>query len=225
MHWMLVSFTRKKQWLNDNYRQARTINDGSLVGQVDVCDVGDEIPHEAIGRMGVGFFRPIEEPLMVEREGLCSTQVEPSPSQDQLVAQEPSHVCQEMVKLKLTNLHRLKMIMVFLRMITELLSTSSHQCYLGNKYLIHAYFSSIQPCRLHLGMKLFILKICDTCCLSQSIPTISFPLVIFVVSLLWLCLKFSIYNKIKLSLLAMLSSKDLIGVLYDFVLDIMLFFF
>jgi hypothetical protein len=64
-------------------------NDGSLVGQVDVCDVGDEIPHEAIGRMGVGFFRPIKKSLMVEREGLCSTQVEPSPSQDQLVVQEP----------------------------------------------------------------------------------------------------------------------------------------
>lgn len=29
------------------------------------------------------------------------------------------------------------------RMIGELLSTTSHHCYLGNKYNIHAYFSSI----------------------------------------------------------------------------------
>ncbi len=31
-------------------------------------------------------------------------------------------------------------------MIDELISTTSHQCYPGNKYLLHAYFSSIQPC-------------------------------------------------------------------------------
>ncbi|KAK1648245.1 hypothetical protein QYE76_066050 [Lolium multiflorum] len=34
-------------------------NDSSQVGQVDVC-AGDEIPQDAIVRMGVGFFRPIE---------------------------------------------------------------------------------------------------------------------------------------------------------------------
>lgn len=31
------------------------------------------------------------------------------------------------------------------RMINELLSTSSYHCYLGNKYLIHAYSYCIQP--------------------------------------------------------------------------------
>ena len=31
------------------------------------------------------------------------------------------------------------------RMIDELLSTTSYHCYLGNKYLIHAYSYSIQP--------------------------------------------------------------------------------
>ena len=31
------------------------------------------------------------------------------------------------------------------RMINELLSTTSFHCYLGNKYLIHAYSYSIQP--------------------------------------------------------------------------------
>ena len=31
-------------------------NDSSVVGQVDMC-AGDEIPQDAIGRMGVGFFR------------------------------------------------------------------------------------------------------------------------------------------------------------------------
>ncbi|KAK1631946.1 hypothetical protein QYE76_006261, partial [Lolium multiflorum] len=57
-------------------------NDGSQVGQVDVC-VGDEIPQDAIVRMGVGFFRPIEGHGVASREGLCSTTVEPSSSQHQ----------------------------------------------------------------------------------------------------------------------------------------------
>ena len=57
-------------------------NDGSQVGQVDVC-AGDEIPQDAIVRMGVGFFRPIEGHGVASREGLCSTIVEPSSSQHQ----------------------------------------------------------------------------------------------------------------------------------------------
>ena len=31
--------------------------------------------------MGVGFFRPVEEILVADREGQCSTQVEPSSTQ------------------------------------------------------------------------------------------------------------------------------------------------
>ena len=50
-------------------------DNGSQVGQFGVCDVGDEMPPQAIGRMGVGFFRPVEEPLAVKGEGQCSTQV------------------------------------------------------------------------------------------------------------------------------------------------------
>ncbi|KAK1607937.1 hypothetical protein QYE76_031610 [Lolium multiflorum] len=57
-------------------------NDGSQVGQVDVC-ASDEIPQDAIVRMGVGFFRPIEGHGVASREGLCSTTVEPSSSQHQ----------------------------------------------------------------------------------------------------------------------------------------------
>ncbi|KAK1603671.1 hypothetical protein QYE76_027344 [Lolium multiflorum] len=57
-------------------------NDGSQVGQVDVC-AGDEIPQDAIVRMGVGFFRPIEGHGVESREELCSTTVEPSSSQHQ----------------------------------------------------------------------------------------------------------------------------------------------
>src|SRR4051812_22810001 len=38
--------------------------------------------------MGVGYFLPVEEPLAAEGEGQCSTQVEPSPSQDQQANQE-----------------------------------------------------------------------------------------------------------------------------------------
>ncbi|KAK1633022.1 hypothetical protein QYE76_007337 [Lolium multiflorum] len=57
-------------------------NDGSQVGKVDVC-AGDEIPQDAIVRMGVGFFRPIEGHGVASREELCSTTVEPSSSQHQ----------------------------------------------------------------------------------------------------------------------------------------------
>ncbi|KAK1606057.1 hypothetical protein QYE76_029730 [Lolium multiflorum] len=57
-------------------------NDGSQMGQVDVC-AGDEIPQDAIVRMGVGFFRPVEGHGVASREGLCSTTVEPSSSQHQ----------------------------------------------------------------------------------------------------------------------------------------------
>src|SRR3954466_1165833 len=41
------------------------------------------MPQDAIGRMGVGYMCPVEEPLMADREELCSTQVEPSSSQHQ----------------------------------------------------------------------------------------------------------------------------------------------
>jgi hypothetical protein len=53
-------------------------NDG--VEQRGVFYVGDEIPPLAIRRMGVEHLIPVEEHLLAEGEGLCSTQVEPSPS-------------------------------------------------------------------------------------------------------------------------------------------------
>ena len=48
------------------------------MSQPNVSDVDVEIPQDAIRRMGVGFFRPIEGHLLADREELCSTQVEPS---------------------------------------------------------------------------------------------------------------------------------------------------
>ena len=60
-------------------------NIGSQVAQPNVSSEDVEIPQEAIGRMGVGFFRPIEGHLVADREELCSTQVEPSSSQDNQV--------------------------------------------------------------------------------------------------------------------------------------------
>jgi hypothetical protein len=65
-------------------------NDGSRVEQSGVCDVGDEIPPRAIRRMGVGHLIPIEEHLLAEGEILCSTQVEPSPSQAPQASQCPT---------------------------------------------------------------------------------------------------------------------------------------
>src|SRR6266567_3638471 len=69
-------------------------NDGSRVEQSGVCDVGDEIPPDAIRRMGVGHLIPIEEPLLAEGEGLCSTQVEPSSSQPPQAPHDPSDASQ-----------------------------------------------------------------------------------------------------------------------------------
>ena len=42
--------------------------DGPQGGRVDACDADDEMPQDAIGRMGVGYIRPVEEPLMADRE-------------------------------------------------------------------------------------------------------------------------------------------------------------
>jgi hypothetical protein len=64
-------------------------NNGSHVEQSCVCDVGDEIPPRAIRRMGVEHLIHIEEHLLAEGEGLCSTQVDPSPSQAQQSLQGP----------------------------------------------------------------------------------------------------------------------------------------
>jgi hypothetical protein len=62
-------------------------DNGSHVGQSGVCDVDDEMPSDVIRRMGVGFFRPIEEPLMMEEEEPYSSLEEPSSSQDHLDTQ------------------------------------------------------------------------------------------------------------------------------------------
>ena len=65
-------------------------NNGSQVEQSGTCDVGDEIPPQAIRRMGVGFILPIEEPLVAEGEGQCSTHMEPSPTQGPHASEEQS---------------------------------------------------------------------------------------------------------------------------------------
>ena len=65
-------------------------NNGSQVEQSGTCDVGDEIPPQAIRRMGIGHILPIEEPLVAEGEGQCSTSVEPSPTQDPHASEEQS---------------------------------------------------------------------------------------------------------------------------------------
>jgi hypothetical protein len=64
-------------------------NDGFRVEQSGVCDVSDEMPPQSIRRMGVRHLIPIEEHLLAEGEGLCYTQVDPSPSQAQQAPQGP----------------------------------------------------------------------------------------------------------------------------------------
>jgi hypothetical protein len=63
-------------------------NDSSLAGRDVTCDVDDEIPLDAIRRMGVGFIRPIERYIVADQEELCSTQVEPSSTQVQQASPE-----------------------------------------------------------------------------------------------------------------------------------------
>ena len=48
----------------------------------------------------------------------------------------------------------------------EILSTTSHQCYLGNKYLSHAYLSSIQPC---VGCIMAWIHLFCKCCVSCKV--------------------------------------------------------
>ena len=56
-------------------------DDVSLGRQSVTCETGVAIPPDAIGRMGIGFFRPIEGHLMEEGEGPSSASAEPSPTQ------------------------------------------------------------------------------------------------------------------------------------------------
>ena len=63
-------------------------NNGSQVEQSGHCDLGDEVPPQAIRRMGIGQILPIEEPLAAEGEGQCSNQVEPSPTLDPHASEE-----------------------------------------------------------------------------------------------------------------------------------------
>jgi hypothetical protein len=60
-------------------------------GQGGVCDVDDVIPPSAIRRMGVVFYLPIEEHLLVEGEGPCSHRPEQSSSQAQQTPQDQAN--------------------------------------------------------------------------------------------------------------------------------------
>ena len=63
-------------------------DNGSREEQSVSSAAGDGIPSEAIGRMGIGFFQPIEGHLVADLEGPSSTHVEPSPRLDQTPAPE-----------------------------------------------------------------------------------------------------------------------------------------
>ena len=73
-------------------------NDGSQVAQFHVSDVDVEIPHDAIRRMGMGFFCPIEGHPLADREELCSTQVEPSSTQENKPMEQPMHLLKNKLK-------------------------------------------------------------------------------------------------------------------------------
>jgi hypothetical protein len=61
----------------------------------------------------------------------------------------------------------------------------------------------------------FGILLCDTCCFSQSIPTIFFSLLIFVMPLTCLWLKLFNMQQDKLSLWPCFKSKNLIGILHE----------
>ena len=63
----LTSSTSESSVVSASFtRKALDYLNSSLVAQFGVCDVGDEIPSDAIGRMGVGFYRPVEGHLVAE---------------------------------------------------------------------------------------------------------------------------------------------------------------
>ena len=68
------------------------------MSQPNVSGVDVEIPQYAIRRMGVGFFRPIEGHLLEDQEELCSTQVEPSSTQENQANGETDAPIQEQVQ-------------------------------------------------------------------------------------------------------------------------------
>ena len=55
-------------------------DNGSQGGRIDHGVVCGEIPPIIIRRMGIGEIIPAEGHLLTEGEGLCSTQVDPSPT-------------------------------------------------------------------------------------------------------------------------------------------------
>ena len=113
------------------------------------------------------------------------------------------------------------------RMVDEILSTTSTQCHLGNKYSPSCIlFQHPTLCRLHHGMKSIYLPLLqllqiqcssyDTCCFPQRVPTISFPLVIFVMLVLRLISKFIIIQYENIELWAMILNKHHMCILYEF---------
>ena len=66
-------------------------DNGSQGARVDPLIVGDVIPPIAIRRMGVGEIRPVEEPLVAEGHGQCSTHVEPSPTPSIFIVPPEAH--------------------------------------------------------------------------------------------------------------------------------------
>jgi hypothetical protein len=82
-------FNKSTGCVEESYSVVFEENDSSHGGRdVVACDVDDEIPQDAIRRIDMEFFRPIEEHLVADREGLCSTQVEPSSTQAQQASPE-----------------------------------------------------------------------------------------------------------------------------------------
>ena len=71
-------YDKTSRFVNESCNVLFEENEGSQVAQPNVSSEDVEIPQDAIGRMGVGFFCPIEGHLVADREELCSTQVEPS---------------------------------------------------------------------------------------------------------------------------------------------------
>ena len=90
-------YDKTSRFVIESYIVVFEENDGSQVAQPHVCGVDVEIPQDAIRRMGVGFFCPIEEHLFVDREELCSTQVDPSSTQENQANRATNTPTQEQV--------------------------------------------------------------------------------------------------------------------------------
>ncbi|KAK1693803.1 hypothetical protein QYE76_010500 [Lolium multiflorum] len=130
-------------------------NDSSQVGQVDVC-AGDEIPQDAIVRMGVGFFRPIEghdqahedeHSQEIEEAQIEGQDGDPNDQVDQVTPPRPKRTKEEIEARRLARIDRILEIRGHThdKVLGDVRAKVSTRRQLANFSNHHAYISVVEP--------------------------------------------------------------------------------